>query len=97
MLAARLLAELERPAEAGPALQVGMPEVILAEEGHLTGGGGQDADRAAHHGGGGGANPTAGAALVIAGRAEGLLQVVVGPWHAVDVVAMEQAGASSWR
>jgi hypothetical protein len=67
--------------------------LVLAERLEAGSGAGQDADGAADHSGGSGVHPPARAALVIAGRAEVLLQVVVRPGEARDVIAVEPPGA----
>ena len=92
LLSACLLAELKGVAEAGPAFQVRVAQMVLVEEGEAAGVGREHADRPAHDGGGGGAETPAGAALVIAGGAEVLLEVIVRPGQTWDVVGVEQAG-----
>src|SRR5207249_8777749 len=92
LLAACLVAQFEGLAQVAPATQVGMAQLVLAKDVEPGDRGSESPDRAAHHGCCRGVDPTAGTALVVADGAEELLQGVVRPGQAGDVVAAEQAG-----
>src|SRR5215211_7194510 len=69
-----------------------MAQLVLAEWVETGGGGGEGPDRTSDHGSCRGTDAPAGATVVIADGAEKLLQDIVGPGHAWNVVAVEQAG-----
>jgi len=86
------MAQFEGLAQIAPATQVGMAQVVLAKDMEPGDRRGESADRAAHDSCCRGVDPPAGTTLVVADGAEALLQGVVRPGQAGDVVAVEQAG-----
>src|SRR5215213_1928817 len=90
LLAAGRLALLQRIAQAPPALEIRVTQLVLAAGLEARSGGREDANGAPDDRGRGRMHPPTGAALLVAGGAEQVLQVVVRPRKARNIVAVEQ-------